>query len=216
MGFSLRKILASFLFAALLLPAIAFANTEFKGKETVNINKANAATLAAYLRGVGANKAGAIVKYRKANGKFSKIEDLKNVPGIGDETFKDVKKNISTSRGKSVAPEGYKMAETSGKSTPSKKRKTSSSKGKSSTTKSTSKTSTKKSTSKRSSTKKALDDTKSTSKKSTVKKKPTKKKTTKTSKTKKSSTTKSTKKTTKKKPTKKKTTKKKKSKKKSS
>lgn len=121
MSFGLRKIMKSFLLLAVLLPAIAFANTEFKGTETVNINRADAATLAAYLKGVGVNKAEAIVKYRKANGKFKSIDDLKIVPGIGDETFKDNKRKISTSRGKSIAPEGYKLGKSSGKSKSSSK-----------------------------------------------------------------------------------------------
>ncbi len=155
MVLNLRKTLMSFLLAAVLLPAIAFANTEFKGTETVNINRANAATLSAYLKGIGANKAEAIVKYRKANGKFKSIEDLKNVPGIGDETFKDNKRKMSTSRGKSVAPEGYKLGKSSGKSkSPSKKT-------------AAKKSTTKKSTS--SSKKDMNDSSKSTSKKNTSK-----------------------------------------------
>jgi len=144
MVFDLRKVLTSFLLAVVLLPAVAFANTEFKGTETVNINRADAATLAAYLKGVGVNKAQEIVKYRKANGKFKSIEDLKNVPGIGDETFKDNKRKISTSRGKSTAPEGYKLGKSSGKSKSSSKKKSTSKK---STTKSKTASSSKKASS---------------------------------------------------------------------
>jgi len=145
----------------LVFSTTAFATTEFKGKETVNINKANAATFAAYLKGVGANKAKAIVDYRKANGRFKSVEDLKNVPGIGDETFKDVKRKVSTSSGKSVAPEGYKMAETSGNSTSKK-----STKKKKTSTRSTKKDSEASSTDKK----------KSSSKKSSIAKKETLKK----------------------------------------
>ena len=175
MIFNLRKTLKSFLLAAVLLPAIAFANTEFKGTETVNINRADTATLAAYLKGVGANKAEAIVKYRKANGKFKSVADLKNVPGIGDETFKDNKSKMSTSRGKTVAPEGYKLGQSSGKSKSSSK-----------------KTASKKSTAKKSTTKKSTssskdkdDSSKSSAKKSSKKSSDSKKKTSKTSTTKK-------------------------------
>ncbi len=119
---SARKFLLGFVLSMMLLPMMAFASTEFKGTETVNINKANAATLAAYLKGIGPNKAEAIVKYRKSNGSFKNLTDLKNVPGIGDETFKDVKRNISTSRGKSTAPKGYKLGQSSGTSTTTKKK----------------------------------------------------------------------------------------------
>ena len=162
MIFNLRKTLKSFLLAAVLLPAIAFANTEFKGTETVNINRADTATLAAYLKGVGANKAEAIVKYRKADGKFKSVEDLKNVPGIGDETYKDNQRKMSTSRGKSAAPEGYKLGKSSGKSKSSSKKSTTK---KSSTKKATDK----KSTDKKATTKKSASSSKTKSKKSTSK-----------------------------------------------
>ena len=168
MGFNLHKMLQSFLLAAVLLPAIAFANTEFKGTETVNINRADAATLAAYLKGVGVNKAKDIIAYRNNNGKFKSIEDIKNVPGVGDETFKDNKRKMSTSRGKTVAPEGYKLGKASGKSKKTSK----------------SKPMTKEPTSKKKSSASSKDESKSSSKakKSTSKKKaedkksPTKKK----------------------------------------
>lgn len=158
MLFSTRKILLGFIFSLMLLPIMVFASTEFKGTETVNINKANASTLAAYLKGIGANKAEAIVKYRKANGNFKSTSDLTNVPGVGDATFKDIKSKVSTSRGKSTAPEGYKLGESSGKTTSSKK--------KSSSKKSTSSTAKKSSSSKSASSKdKKTSDTKSTSSK---------------------------------------------------
>ena len=215
-----RKFLLGFVLSLMLLPMMSFASTEFKGTETVNINKANAATLAAYLKGIGANKAEAIVKYRKSNGSFKTAADIKNVPGVGDETFKDIKSKISTSRGKSTAPKGYKLGETSGKSTSTKKKSTAK---KSSTSKS--KSTAKKSSTSKSTTAKAKKDTKakktSTAKKSSTAKKTTAKKTKakktvakKTKTTKKPASTK--KKTTKKKPAKKKTTKKKTTKKKSS
>ena len=56
----------------------------------VDINKADASTLASELNGIGASKASAIVAYREANGPFRHIEYLKNVKGIG---LKTVEKN---------------------------------------------------------------------------------------------------------------------------
>lgn len=50
---------------------------------SVDINTAGPTELAAALTGVGAAKAAAIVKYRKANGPFKKVEDLAKVEGIG-------------------------------------------------------------------------------------------------------------------------------------
>ncbi|WP_366942979.1 helix-hairpin-helix domain-containing protein [uncultured Cocleimonas sp.] len=201
---TLRKVLMSVMFSMMLIPALVSASTEFKGTETVNINKANASTLAAYLKGVGPSKAEAIVKYRKSNGSFKKIDDLKNVPGIGEETYKDMKKNVSTSRGKSVAPDGYKM----GKATSSSSKKKTLKKSSSSSSSKTSSTSSKNKSSKIVETDKKASTKKTSSKKSTTSKKTDSKKTTpKKIATSKKTSTKT--KTTKKKPTKKKTTKKK-------
>ena len=209
-----RKVFMSVVFSLMLIPAFVSASSEFKGTETVNINKANASTLSAYLTGVGPSKAEAIVKYRKTNGNFKKIDDLKNVPGIGDETYKDMKKNVSTSRGKSVAPDGYKMGKAtsssskkaSKKSTAKKSTSSSSSNSSSSSSKKSSKVADveKKSTAKKTASKKSSTSKKTSSKKATPKKTSTSKKAT----TKKKITSK--KKPAKKKTTKKKTTKEKK------
>jgi competence protein ComEA len=60
----------------------------------VDINKADASTLAAELNGVGASKAAAIVAYRDANGPFRHIEDLSNVKGIGIKTVEKNRSNL--------------------------------------------------------------------------------------------------------------------------
>ena len=52
----------------------------------VDINSADAQTLAASLNGIGASKAQAIVDYRSSNGKFNSISDLSLVKGIGERT----------------------------------------------------------------------------------------------------------------------------------
>jgi competence protein ComEA len=49
----------------------------------VNVNTADAATLAAELTGIGMARAAAIVEYREANGPFKSIDDLLAVSGIG-------------------------------------------------------------------------------------------------------------------------------------
>lgn len=51
--------------------------------DRVNINTADAATLASVLNGVGLRKAEAIVRHRETNGRFDKPEDLAKVKGIG-------------------------------------------------------------------------------------------------------------------------------------
>ena len=49
----------------------------------VNINTADAATLAAMLDGIGESRAKAIVDYRAANGPFKSADDLIAVKGVG-------------------------------------------------------------------------------------------------------------------------------------
>lgn len=53
--------------------------------KAVNINTADAATLADGLVGVGESKAEAIVAYRKEHGAFKSPEQLAEVKGIGDK-----------------------------------------------------------------------------------------------------------------------------------
>jgi competence protein ComEA len=66
---------------AMALPVLAIAGTP------VNINKADAATIAKSLDGIGQSKADAIVAYRDANGPFKSADDLTQVKGIGKATL---------------------------------------------------------------------------------------------------------------------------------
>lgn len=77
------------MFASLLAMAsgVAFAGA-------VNINSADAKTLAKELKGVGAAKAEAIVKYRTEKGPFKSVDELKKVEGIGEATFETNKANL--------------------------------------------------------------------------------------------------------------------------
>ncbi|MCR5430250.1 MAG: helix-hairpin-helix domain-containing protein, partial [Eubacterium sp.] len=59
----------------------------------ININTATAEELQT-LSGIGEVRAKAIVEYRTQNGNFSKPEDIKNVSGIGDATFNNIKSII--------------------------------------------------------------------------------------------------------------------------
>ena len=69
--------------------------TEIDSKEndTININKADEKELQE-LNGIGESLASSIIKYREDNGKFKNIEDLKNVPGIGESKFSNIKEKI--------------------------------------------------------------------------------------------------------------------------
>lgn len=51
----------------------------------VNINSADAQSLANNLSGVGLKRAQAIIDYREANGPFKSVDDLVEVKGIGDK-----------------------------------------------------------------------------------------------------------------------------------
>ncbi|MEK5173373.1 MULTISPECIES: helix-hairpin-helix domain-containing protein [Heyndrickxia] len=60
----------------------------------VNINSANKDQLQT-IPGIGPSKADAIIEYREQKGEFKKIEDIKNVTGIGEKTYEKLKDSIS-------------------------------------------------------------------------------------------------------------------------
>ena len=64
------------------------------GTPLVNINTADASQLET-LPGIGGTKAGAIIAYREECGGFSDVEDLKNVPGIGETSFERLRDRIT-------------------------------------------------------------------------------------------------------------------------
>ena len=63
----------------------------------INLNTADAEQLAT-LPGIGQVKAEAIIKYRKDNGKFKNINDLKEVKGIGDKMIEKIKPEVTTGK----------------------------------------------------------------------------------------------------------------------
>jgi competence protein ComEA len=99
------RLLKAFLFGSTLLvlpvanAAVTTAdNRPAAASETtrpVNINTADAATLAGSLRGIGRSKAEAIVAYRSENGPFKSVDDLVNVKGIGAKTLEQLRPMIS-------------------------------------------------------------------------------------------------------------------------
>ncbi|MEM7404884.1 MAG: helix-hairpin-helix domain-containing protein [Pseudomonadota bacterium] len=62
--------------------------------EPVDINAADAATIAAAIDGVGLKRAAAIVAYREANGPFTSVQDLTMVRGVGEKTVNAAAKNL--------------------------------------------------------------------------------------------------------------------------
>jgi len=65
-----------------------------KTTSLVNINTATQTELET-LPGIGPSIALKIINYRKENGKFSNVEELKNVNGIGDNKFEAMKKYVT-------------------------------------------------------------------------------------------------------------------------
>ena len=61
---------------------------------SVNINEADADTLATQLVGVGTAKAAAIVAYREANGPFKNVDELSRVKGIGAKLVEKNRANL--------------------------------------------------------------------------------------------------------------------------
>ncbi|HEY2817767.1 MAG TPA: helix-hairpin-helix domain-containing protein [Casimicrobiaceae bacterium] len=80
----------------------------------VNLNTATKEELIA-LPGIGPAKAQAILDYRKTNGAFKSVEELKDVKGIGAKRFEKVKSDLT------VTPPAVRAASASGKSSPSAK-----------------------------------------------------------------------------------------------
>lgn len=64
------------------------------GEPRININTASKDELTK-LSGVGDSKAEAIIEYRTKSGGFKKVEDLKNVDGIGEKTVEKLKDKIT-------------------------------------------------------------------------------------------------------------------------
>lgn len=80
----IKCLLAAMLALSLAMPAMA----------AVDINKADAATLAKELKGVGPAKAKAIVEYRTKNGSFKSVDELLKVTGIGESLLQQNRSNI--------------------------------------------------------------------------------------------------------------------------
>jgi len=60
----------------------------------VNINEANAQTIAEILSGVGQARAQAIVEYRELHRPFTSVEELIEVKGVGEATLRLNKEKI--------------------------------------------------------------------------------------------------------------------------
>ena len=90
----IKGLSAAFVAATLLAP-IAIAGP-------VDVNTADAKTLARELQGVGMAKAEAIVSYREKNGPFKTADDLAKVKGLGKKLIDQNKANLKFEAAKST------------------------------------------------------------------------------------------------------------------
>ena len=74
----------------------ACINSDIKidNNKKVSINNATVEELMT-LSGIGESKAKDIIEYRNTNGPFKKLEDLMEIPGIGESIFAKIKENIT-------------------------------------------------------------------------------------------------------------------------
>ena len=72
--------------------------------QPVNINTADAAELQT-LDGIGEKKAAAIIEYREQHGGFSSVDELAEVPGIGEKTLDKLRGKITVEDEKPLASE---------------------------------------------------------------------------------------------------------------
>ncbi len=76
-------------------PAITFqSNTLEETSSLVNINTGNQSQLES-LPGIGPVLAERIIHYRESKGLFQRLDDLKNVSGIGDKRYEDLEDHIT-------------------------------------------------------------------------------------------------------------------------
>ena len=69
-------------------------NVSITKNNKININTANVSELK-QITGIGESTANKIIDYRENVGKFKKIEDIKEVKGIGDSKFESLKNKIT-------------------------------------------------------------------------------------------------------------------------
>jgi len=78
----------------LLLAIVAFFAFSFAAFAAVDLNTATKEELDT-VKGIGPVKAQAIVDYRKKNGPFKSVDDLKNVKGFGEKTVAKIRADLT-------------------------------------------------------------------------------------------------------------------------
>lgn len=78
-----------------IICALALSFSAFVFAGPVNVNTADAESIATAMNGVGLKKAQAIVDFRSKNGAFKSLEDLTQVKGIGSKTLAKNRANLT-------------------------------------------------------------------------------------------------------------------------
>ncbi len=80
---------------ACVVPLVSVLSLGVALAETVDLNSADAETLAATLHGIGEHRAAAIVEYREANGGFDSVDALADVQGVGPATVENNRERMT-------------------------------------------------------------------------------------------------------------------------
>lgn len=84
----MKRIGCLILALVLCLPLLVYA-------DPLDINKADAETIAATMKGVGMSRAAQIIAYRERHGPFKSVEELTSIKGIGDKIIEQNREVIT-------------------------------------------------------------------------------------------------------------------------
>ena len=76
------------------IQVVSMGNTQSSSNGKININTASIDELQT-ISGIGKSTAQKIIDYRNENGKFKKIEELKEITGIGDRKYDIIKEQVT-------------------------------------------------------------------------------------------------------------------------